>query len=417
MQKKLFGILILLLLPFSANATTDIQENITLILDDRMVTLNFETQPTLLEKVARHYLVINDQKFPVDFVGTLPEVVNDYYEIETHFETRISPQGLHRFFEDTFAFNNVSDETVEIRFDKFGQIVFDGTPKNGLEVDEIQLANLINDALEKKQKYVRVPARKQYSQVVVHPDLEARGIKEVIAVGHSNFAGSSAARRQNIRAASRKFNGHIISKWKEFSFNKVLKRVDERDGFVRELVIIGNTLTKELGGGTCQVSTTAFRAAYLAGFPLTSRRGHSYAVPYYQPPGLDASIYLGSLDFRFINDSMGDVLIQTFIDGDDLYFAFYGTSDDRKVALEGPFISNFKKAPRPRYILTDTLAPGRTHTVFHGHDGFQSKWMRRIEKNGEVKRDWLVSDYRPWQAKILIGRKELSVSADGDNHF
>jgi vancomycin resistance protein YoaR len=79
-----------------------------------------------------------------------------------------------------------------------------------------------------------------------------------------------------------------------------------------ELVIKKEGTVPEFGGGLCQVSSTAFRAAMNGGLPITQRRNHAYAVQYYAPQGTDATIYPGVVDLKFINDTPGDILIWAF---------------------------------------------------------------------------------------------------------
>lgn len=175
-------------------------------------------------------------------------------------------------------------------------------------------------------------------------DLNNLGIKDLLVRGQSDFSGSSAYRIHNIRVGASRYNGLIIKPGEEFSFNKYLGPVDAEAGFLPELVIKPEGTVPELGGGLCQVSSTAFRAAFFGGLPITARRNHSYAVKYYewiaddQPRavGLDATIYPGAQDMKFLNDTSGAVLIATKVEGKRLYFDFYGTRDDRQVTVDGP---------------------------------------------------------------------------------
>ncbi len=414
MKTKLATLLGFFLFPFTTFAEKG--DEVNLIFDDRNITINFEAQPELLTKVPKHFLRVGTQRLPVDLTGTLLAKESDLLPIETEFETQISTKGLQHFFEDALALSEM-ENAVEIYADKNNNITFDGVPKEGYKIDKSRLKDLLELARKSEDKNVRVPAKKSFSRVVVDPKLEEQGIQEIVAIGKSNFSGSSDQRRQNIRAAARKFNGYVLGKGKNFSFNHQLKNVSERDGFVKELVILGNNLSKELGGGTCQVSTTAFRAAFFGGFPILNRRNHSYAVPYYKPIGIDATIYLGGQDFEFKNDTPGDILIQTFTEGDNLYFVFYGTSDDRKVVTEGPFISDIRPNTRPpRVIMTNTLPPGKTKWISGSHDGLHAEWVRKIEKNGRWQEEIITSDYRPWRAQIMKGRpREVAVDRGNRN--
>ena len=175
-------------------------------------------------------------------------------------------------------------------------------------------------------------------------DLNNLGIRERVATGQSDFTGSSASRINNIRVGAAQYNGIILAPGEEFSFNKYLGPVDAAHGFRPELVIKPEGATPEFGGGLCQVSTTAFRAAFFGGLPITQRRNHSYAVHYYEwiaddrprAVGLDATIYAPYQDMKFVNDTEGSLLVWTRLEGKRLYFDFYGTPDDREVLVDGP---------------------------------------------------------------------------------
>ncbi len=186
------------------------------------------------------------------------------------------------------------------------------------------------------------------------------GIKTLIAKGESDFHGSTKARIHNIETGVSKFNGAIVKPGEEFSFNKILGSVDENSGYLPELVIKNGKTIPEYGGGLCQLSTTVFRAAILAGLPITERRSHAYPVKYYNPQGFDATIYPGVSDLKFINDTGGHILIQTKIEGTKLFVEFYGSSNGRQVAMDGPHQYDQKNsgAMKAYFIRNITSASG-----------------------------------------------------------
>jgi len=198
------------------------------------------------------------------------------------------------------------------------------------------------------------------------------GINELVAAGESDFSGSPANRVHNISVGSKKYDGVIIKPLEEFSFNKFLGDVDAEHGFLPELVIKPDGLVPEFGGGLCQVSTTAFRAAMNAGLPITARRNHSFAVKYYAPQGSDATIYPGALDLKFTNNLPSSFLIHTKIVGRKLYFEFYGTKDNRSVVFEGPY--QFDQKP----------------------DGsMKASWTRHVTMNDQTTTQTFKSTYLP----------------------
>jgi len=167
------------------------------------------------------------------------------------------------------------------------------------------------------------------------------GIFELISEGISSFSGSPSNRIHNIKKGASKFNGVLVKPGEEFSFNKTLGPVGSATGFLPELVIKENKTIPEYGGGLCQVSTTAFRAALLAGLPILERKEHAYRVKYYEwlyGSGVDATIYSPHPDMRFKNDTGHYILIQTRVSGTKLVFDFYGSKDGRNGVINKPTI-------------------------------------------------------------------------------
>lgn len=188
--------------------------------------------------------------------------------------------------------------------------------------------------------------------------LDQMNITALLGQGKSNFSGSPKNRRYNIGVGAAKFNNIFIDTGKEFSFNEILGDVDAKAGYLPELVIKEDKTVPEYGGGLCQVSTTAFRAAIYSGLPITERRPHAYPVAYYNPQGMDATIYPPHPDLRFKNDTGGPILIQTKIVKNELFFNFFGVKQDRTIKIIGPNIYDKQpdgslKAVFYREIYTD----------------------------------------------------------------
>ena len=160
---------------------------------------------------------------------------------------------------------------------------------------------------------------------------------EVIGSTHMDFEGSSPERLQNIAAAATDLTGIVIPAGSTFSFNDALFPLSAKS-YAAAPVIIGGQLIEELGGGVCQLSTGLFRAALTAGLPITERHAHSMKLSLYHPPGLDAAVYPGHKDFRFLNDTSSDILILARAEGAELSISLLGAPTGRSAKLEGPFI-------------------------------------------------------------------------------
>lgn len=235
-------------------------------------------------------------------------------------------------------------------------------------------------------------------------------IKEIIGTGHSNFAGSSSNRRHNIRTGAEALHGLLIKPDEEFSLIGALGEIDAANGYVPELVIKGDKTIPEYGGGLCQIGTTAFRTALASGLPITERRNHSYRVSYYEPAGTDATIYDPAPDFKFVNDTGSYVLIQARIEGDDIYFDFWGTSDGREATTTQPVIYNIVKPDPTKIIYTTDLAPGEKKCTESSHNGADAYFDYTVtypatstDAEAVVKERRFSSHYVPWQAVCLIG--------------
>jgi vancomycin resistance protein YoaR len=234
-------------------------------------------------------------------------------------------------------------------------------------------------------------------------------IKELIGTGYSNFAGSPANRRHNIKIGADALNGLLIRPNEEFSLVKYLGDIDAASGYLPELVIKDGRTIPEYGGGLCQVATSIFRSAMGTGLPITARRNHSYRVSYYEPAGMDASIYDPWPDVRFINDTNNYVLIQSRIEGNDLHFDFWGTSDGRSATTTKPVIFNIVKPPATKFIETDELKPGEKKCTERAHNGADAYFDYIVvypegattTPRQEVR---FKSHYVPWQEVCLIGK-------------
>ena len=238
------------------------------------------------------------------------------------------------------------------------------------------------------------------------------GIGQLLGTGQSNFKGSPKNRRHNIAVGAQALNGLLIKPGEIFSLIKALGEISKDTGYLPELVIKGDETIPEYGGGLCQIGTTVFRAALAAGLPIVERRNHSYRVVYYEPAGKDATIYDPKPDFKFTNDTPANILIQTRIEGDNLYFDFWGTSDGRIAEQSDSVIYNIKPPGETVYIETDKLEPDAKQCTESAHAGADAYFDYRVTyPDGTVQEERFTSHYIPWPAKCLIGKAPQTASS------
>jgi vancomycin resistance protein YoaR len=263
-------------------------------------------------------------------------------------------------------------KSAKLRYDRESQKVAILVPgQTGLTLDIEESTQRIRDAILMGETNV-VLARKVTEPEIYEGNLDTLGINTRIGIGTSNFAGSSASRVHNVKVAAEAMNGILLAPGEEFSFVEYLGPVNAATGYKPELVIKGDETIPEYGGGVCQVSTTIFRAALYTGLEITERHAHSYVVPYYGTPGLDATIYIPKPDFRFKNNTDTHILLQYYINGTEIGFEIFGSENSRQVNVSGP-------------ITLSAGADGSRRTVVY----------RDVYEDGElITKDSFFSNYR-----------------------
>ncbi|MDP3899692.1 MAG: VanW family protein [bacterium] len=287
----------------------------------------------------------------------------------------------------------------------------------GQAVDSIISAQKIENAIISKLKSSDAAETKielivaTVESAIKNNNVNDLGITELLGTGHSSFAGSPRNRRHNIAVGADSVNGALIAPGEEFSLLKTLGKIDAATGYLPELVIKGNETVPEYGGGLCQIGTTVFRGTLATGLPVTARRNHSYRVSYYEPAGTDATIYDPAPDYKFLNDTPSYILIQSRIEGDDLYFDFWGTYDGRIAEQTKPVIFNITYPPATKLIETDTLPPGEKKCTERAHNGADASFDYKVTySDGALKEENFFSRYRPWQEVCLIGAEKTASS-------
>ncbi|MCX6792060.1 MAG: VanW family protein [Candidatus Gottesmanbacteria bacterium] len=236
------------------------------------------------------------------------------------------------------------------------------------------------------------------------------GVKELIGSGYSEFAGSIAGRIHNIALAAGRINGILIKPGETFSFNDAVGDISAATGYQSAYIIKdGHTVLGD-GGGVCQVSTTLFRAALAAGFPIIERHAHDYRVHYYEEggfkPGLDATVYGPTYDLKFKNDTATSILIQAKTDVANLSLTFdlYGTGDGRRAQILNQKLWGITAPPPDLYQDDPTLARGTVKQVDFSAWGAKASFDYLVTRGSVVLQNTtFVSNYRPWQAVYLRG--------------
>ena len=118
----------------------------------------------------------------------------------------------------------------------------------------------------------------------------------------------------NVEKAAAAINKYVVKPGQTFSFNDVVGDRTEANGWeLANGIFGGDTMTKQYGGGVCQVSTTLYNAVMQA-FPyieIVERQRHTIPSTYVEK-GLDATVDTNHIDFRFKNVSDHELYIYAY---------------------------------------------------------------------------------------------------------
>lgn len=284
----------------------------------------------------------------------------------------------------------------------------------GLELDIEASIEHIGQQLRAGQHEIALQFEERPPAVTDDTTGEELGITELVHQETSYFYGSDSARVQNIETASAQFHGLLIPPGTTFSMANALGNISLENGYAEALIIYGDQTIQGVGGGVCQVSTTLFRAAFFAGFPIVERHAHAYRVGYYEMrsngsrdpnlAGLDATVYVPIVDMKFTNDTDHWLLMETYMGQSSLTWKFYSTKDGRTVNWETTGPTNVIPAPEPLYRENPDLEKGEIDQVDYAADGAEIYVTRTVYKGDRVHfSDSFYTKFQPWRAIYEYG--------------
>lgn len=254
-----------------------------------------------------------------------------------------------------------------------------------------------------ESRRVTLAVRRVPPQVTLE-QLRRAGIQTVLATFTTRFDPADQNRVHNIRLAAEALDGILIRPGEVLSFNGVTGDHTEARGYRPAYEIVREKFVLGIGGGVCQVSSTLYNAALLAGLQIPGRTPHSQPLGYV-PPGRDATVYDGLIDLKIRNNRSHSVVVSSAVGSDSLTIAFSGRWEDfPEVRLELSPLEPVE--PGPDVIEVDPgLAPGVKTVVEESRLGYRVKLYRRYYRNGEQVAVELVSQdfYPPRPRRLKVG--------------
>lgn len=242
--------------------------------------------------------------------------------------------------------------------------------QTGKEIEEEPLFDALEAGLFEGKRDYEIPIATSEPELTT---AEAEELKPTERIGtyrtdYTLSSDKSPERVKNLQIASNAINGTFLAPGEVFSVNDIVSPLEYEETHV----IIEGKEEKADGGGLCQVASTLYNAANYAGVEIVERHPHDAQLPYIRP-GLDATVWFGSLDMKFKNTTEGYLFIQEYVADDGyIYAEIWGQPTGKTVEMDS----------EPEYLGSD-----------------YSKWTtyQKVTEDGEVTFDGVFHEdtYQP----------------------
>lgn len=231
------------------------------------------------------------------------------------------------------------------------------------------------------------------------------GIDDISNVlGHyiTKFPVTDRDRNFNLKLAASKLNGVVLKPNEEWSFNAQVGERSQRMGYKVAHVITAGEMVDGLAGGTCQISTTLFGAAFFGGLDIVKTTNHSRPSAY-TPLGFDATVVWPDTDLKLKNPYDFPVVIRYVVANGEAKVEVLGKKRpydkvvfEREIVEESPFPTEER--------LDETMPMDQTLIDQAGFNGYKIERLRKFYKGGKVVKTnkWTVN-YKPVTEYIRRG--------------
>jgi len=289
---------------------------------------------------------------------------------------------------------------IDAYLDLEGRKIYDDRPGRSLDVwgSLPKLAAAARSGTGKLElDTIAVPA------AVTKTGLGIDDISKVLGHYETDFSVGDKDRNFNLKLAASKVNGVVLKPGVVWSFNDHVGERSQNTGYKIAHVITAGEMVDGLAGGTCQISTTLFGAAFFAGLDIPDTRNHS-RPSVYTPLGFDATVVWPNTDLKLRNPYDFAVAIRYVVTNGQAKVEVLGKGRpydkvvfERKVLEETPYPTEER--------LDDEIILGEQRIDQEGFPGFKLERYRKFYKNGKQVRSqqkWVVT-YKPVTEYIRRG--------------
>jgi vancomycin resistance protein YoaR len=160
-------------------------------------------------------------------------------------------------------------------------------------------------------------------------------------------------RNVNLSLAAQAIHGKVLEPGQVLSFNQAAGERTEAKGYRYAMVVVGDHLEPGLAGGICQVTTTLFDAAALAGLDFPYVTAHGIPVDYV-PPGWDAAVAWDYLDLKVKNNTEDKVVFGAWVEDGLVTVRVFGKPDGFTYEIEPVTVAEYPSPGKRPGLLVET---------------------------------------------------------------
>lgn len=298
-------------------------------------------------------------------------------------------------------YNEVKKDPVDANYNKETKEVT--IEENGIDFD-ISLDEAKKIFLENKDEY-KIPLKIIPPKITLN-DLDLPIFDNTISTYSTTYNAGLTARTKNLKLAASKINGLILKPGETFSYNRVVGKRTIAAGYQNAAIFSGGKVVDDVGGGICQISSTLYGAVLNANLQVIERTNHGMQTSY-SKPGIDATVYYGSLDFKFKNNRNVPIKLYASVSGGKVVVSIKGENPEGEKANITTEI--LRVIPRKLIVKEDpNMEIGKEVVQQGGADGKEVRTYKQIVKNGSSKGRTIVSTdiYNPSDRIVVKGTKK-----------
>ena len=289
---------------------------------------------------------------------------------------------------------NLNSDTPQIKEEKFGEKF----------LREETAKELINN-LNNNKTVVHIKTQKILPKFCKNDIKNCKTKKSKFSTWCGN---SSESRKNNIRLALKSINEKAILPGETFSFNEATGGRGEANGYQKAKIISNGKYVEGTGGGVCQVSTTLYNAALLAGLDIVEVHPHSLTSSYIAP-SRDAMVSGSFADLKIKNNFDKPVFISArLVNSQDIVIKIYGQQNQFSYEINSQIIKTTEhgidQVSTDLSLSPQKLSAGETHRVAWPKDGLVSEaYLIKKDNAGHVveKQKIRHDEYQPMNGMVI----------------